>query len=1402
MQQGLLFSDHFLRDGIKSMPEYGALITDGNTRVAAMAQAMRGTFEKFPIDRHPDETQTEDDLIYPVLDALGWNRDRWLAQARAAKKGRADVPDMLLFAAADDKQRANTEKNAGDRYRHGIAIVENKRWQRPLDRKDKGRARSKDEDDEVPSTQMLRYLSRAETLSDRRIQWGVLTNGRLWRLYHQGAKSRSEEYVEIDLPVLLGIERVPPDLFAPKADEREHWLRVLVLLFGRESFTKSGDGGRSFHQVALDEGRRWEERVADDLSRIVFGKLFPALATALDEAHPAPVRPRSPTYLAEIKQSALILLYRLLFILYAEDRDLLPVRDKRYDDYALSGKRDDIARRLDNNDAFSRRASNYFRHVRDLCRIIDGGDAELGVPSYNGGLFAVSTAPLLDRIEIPDVVFAQIVDDLSRHDDGTRKRRINYRDLSVQQLGSIYERLLEFDLIEDDGAIKVAGDQEGRKGSGSYYTPEELVRLILERTIGPLLAERMTAFQAKADELAKSSRPKSDRLAEILALDPATRFLDIKVCDPAMGSGHFLVSLVDYLADHILEAIAVAPRLLRFADAEHPYVSPLTERIEQVRKRILALAKTRNWRVEEAQLDDRRLIRRMILKRVIHGVDKNPMAVELAKVALWLHTFTVGAPLSFLDHHLHCGDSLLGAWVRPTADWLESRGSLLINRYIGPAERTAATMAEIETITDTDIAEVEDSKAKYETIAEATGPLAAFLSLVQAERLMGVFDAAPAKRPPSVADLERGKATPAAIARARKQWAAYEPALAFQGVLDGTYGDPVRIAAGSDTVASAAMVEQLALLPDDPPDQAALFGDAQADERRRMRAHKLVERARAIAEEQRFLHWEVAFPNVWRNWMSKAPAGGFDAVIGNPPYVRQESLSAIKPALKHGYESFDGVADLYVYFYELGLRLLRPGGRLSYVVTNKWLKAGYAESLRGLFADRAWMELIADFGHAKQFFRDADVFPCVIVARKPDASAPPAETEACIIPREDVRPADLIGQVQREVYRLPRIVFTRSAWVLEPPAVMALMNKIRAAGLPLAEFAGVKPYRGVLTGLNEAFLIDTATRGALIAADPNCTSIIKPYLRGQDVDRWYAPWKGMWMIFTRRGININAYPSVLAHLQKFRTQLEPRPVDWIPTSSDDQWPGRKPGPYAWYEVQDSTAYYEIFEQPKIVYNDITWNAQFSVDRRGFYVNNTVYALPTTDAAVVAVLNAPIGWWFAWRAAQHGKDEALRYFNTFVEEYPIPPLAEQNRIKIGVVVDRLIVIHHHLHETRSSLMDWYRHAHDIDKPSAKLRDPFMLDAERFTAEVKKAIGRKATLSAAAIKAIKAEHARTVAPAQALLAEADRLERRISDLVNEAYGLTPDEVKLMWETAPPRMPIAAPGNGRNERPLAAS
>ncbi len=206
----------------------------------------------------------------------------------------------------------------------------------------------------------------------------------------------------------------------------------------------------------------------------------------------------------------------------------------------------------------------------------------------------------------------------------------------------------------------------------------------------------------------------------------------------------------------------------------------------------------------------------------------------------------------------------------------------------------------------------------------------------------------------------------------------------------------------------------------------------------------------------------VADPDPLTAWRNRFPAafaeGGFDVVIGNPPYVRQEWIAKDKPFLEQHYKAYDGTADLYVYFYEIGVKLLKPGGRLGFVVTNKWMRAGYGEPLRKFFGDSAWVEQVVDFGHAKQIFPDADVFPSILVARKPARVANPVSTRVCAIPREQLRIDDLSRQIKSEGYDVPRDRLGAGPWSLEPPGVGKLMEKFRVAGLPLQGFHRRGPY--------------------------------------------------------------------------------------------------------------------------------------------------------------------------------------------------------------------------------------------------------------------------------------------------------------------------------------------------------
>ncbi len=538
------------------------------------------------------------------------------------------------------------------------------------------------------------------------------------------------------------------------------------------------------------------------------------------------------------------------------------------------------------------------------------------------------------------------------------------------------------------------------------------------------------------------------------------------------------------------------------------------------------------------------------------------------------------------------------------------------------------------------------------------------------------------------------------------------------------------------------------------------------------------------AVDPRAFNWRAEFPEVFAG-----EAGGFDVVIGNPPYIRQEWLSPIKPYLQSRYASYHGMADLYVYFYELGLNLLKPGGRLSYVVTNKWMKAGYGEPLRAFFAQKAWVESVVDFGHAKQIFPDADVFPSIIVVRRPDGEEAPETTKVCAIPREQLRIEDLSVQIAKEGVPVSRSRLTSGAWSLEPESVNRLLDKIRMSGIPLSEYAGIKPLWGIKTGLNDAFVIDDRARQAILRNDPSAEPLIRPFLRGQDIRRWSPEWAGLWMIAIKSSgdhpwpwagasdraedVFREAYPGLHAHLKPFEEALRKR-----------QDKGR-----FWWELR-SCAYWAELSESRITYQDITWTANFCLTPGKFLSNNTTYFLPTEDAWLLSVLNAPIGWWFAWRSAQHGKDEALRYFTSFMESYPVPRPSEGAAEECRKAVERLNEIARSCSETTRDLLDWLRTEHSITEPSQKLQSALELDSDAFATEVRKLRGKKDPLSLAALKVLRAEHTRTILPAQALAREGLALERRISHMVNEAYGLTPEEVALMWGTAPPRLPIPRP------------
>jgi transcriptional regulator of met regulon len=383
--------------------------------------------------------------------------------------------------------------------------------------------------------------------------------------------------------------------------------------------------------------------------------------------------------------------------------------------------------------------------------------------------------------------------------------------------------------------------------------------------------------------------------------------------------------------------------------------------------------------------------------------------------------------------------------------------------------------------------------------------------------------------------------------------------------------------------------------------------------------------------------WKAEFPAIMK-------AGGFDAVIGNPPYVRQEALSGFKDYLAQRYEAYDGVADLFAYFMEKSVALLREGGRFSFIVSSSFLRTTYGEALRRTLKKQAAVLRIVDFGGLAVFENAKDTYVCIPLLAK---TKQPARIEVSRIPSLDF--SSLEDSAIDHRFTIPQERLTENAWSLKSDEEAAVFDKVMKAGKPLGEYVDGQFFRGVTSGLNEAFIINSDTRKALIRKNKTSEELIKPLLGGEDVRRYFAEAPDAWLIFPRRGVDIGRYPVIREHLNKWKAELTPK------KSSSDK-VGRKPGRYEWYEIQDDVAYYPIFDGPKIIFPDICKAPRFFLDRSGRYLANTAYCLGVDDPYLLGILNSQLFWFaisnlsipFGVRAGQY----RYRLIYQYMEKVPI------------------------------------------------------------------------------------------------------------------------------------------------------
>jgi len=586
------------------------------------------------------EDELLDEWIDEILDVLGFG-----TKPEATVPDGGGYNDRLLFLSESERREAAERVADGEDdadYKLASAVLEAKQWGADFTERFSEARSYRD-----ASHQVKYYLEH----TPESLKWGILTDGKKWRLY--GTKDYATEiYYEVDLPELLSTGTLEQ-------------FKYFYALFRPEAFRETA--GTSFLDTVWNESETAAQELGEDLQDNVFTALR-VLGEGFVHSNDLDIDPDDEAARAELKEQSLVLLYRLMFVLYAESRGLIhpedPGDEEEYrEHFSLDQLRAEIHEAIEEGDTYedySGYSTQMWSRLQDLFGLVDEGQESLGIPPYNGGLFDDDQHGFLAENEVADRYIAEVIHRLgTTEDDDGEYVLADYADLDTRHLGSIYEGLLEHefriaseqyaavsadggqvwkpatevsvaDAVEtvEKGDLYVVNDDGERKATGAYYTPDYVVSYIVEETIDPLLDDIKAELDADGLD---SNEPEYFR-----------RFwqsvLDLKILDPAMGSAHFLTSATGYLTEQVMEVV----------------------------------------REQEIQSYDEQHLRREIAKECIYGVDINGMAVELGKLSMWLETLAADQPLAFLDHHLKAGNSLVGSDITEVlSDDIDDEGGQL-----------------------------------------------------------------------------------------------------------------------------------------------------------------------------------------------------------------------------------------------------------------------------------------------------------------------------------------------------------------------------------------------------------------------------------------------------------------------------------------------------------------------------------------------------------------------------------------------------------------------------------------------------------------------------------------------------------------------------------------------------
>ncbi|MCA3561158.1 MAG: N-6 DNA methylase [Aestuariivirga sp.] len=499
--------------------------------------------------------------------------------------------------------------------------------------------------------------------------------------------------------------------------------------------------------------------------------------------------------------------------------------------------------------------------------------------------------------------------------------------------------------------------------------------------------------------------------------------------------------------------------------------------------------------------------------------------------------------------------------------------------------------------------------------------------------------------------------------------------------------------------------------------------------------------------------WDGRFADILKQ-------GGFDIVIGNPPYVRMELLKDQKPYFSKHYEVADERTDLYAYFFEKGVDVLKPGGRLGYISSSSFFRTGSGVKLRALMAEETEVETVIDFGD-EQIFEGVTTYPAIITARKLAKDEQPAGELRFFNIRK--LPPDLGSAFQAQSQAMPRNRLGSASWQFESDALARLRDKIAKGRKTLGEVYGA-PLRGIITGLNDAFIINTPTRDRLIARDPKSADLLKPFLKGEHIKRWRVEPEGLFLINIPKGkISIDDYPAIRDHLFPFKAELE-----------------RRATKQEWFELQQAQlAYQKKFLLPKISYPHFQNSRMFCLEIDGSFSNDKSYFIPTGDLALLAYLNSNVSWVFLCGVSPAVRNGWHEMRVQYVESLPLANLTAATE---AALIDLAQICTELSRESfQISRAVYLRVVADLAKGravSAKLQEWYQLAFAQFRSEVKRVFRADIPVrERAEWEAYLTEEGTKV---KALSAQIAAAEAEINRLVYAAFDLTDPEISLLEES----------------------